>query len=253
MQIAAEKGTTDTMRCLQNCNVSLTDDAFLPCLRGRKLDNLRYFVESGCTVPEDACVLATMLSNRACLEFLHQRGFALTLLCSINASSGRLPMLQYLHEQSCHWDARCCAAAALCNHVDCLQYLHKNGCPWEENSIAAAIARRSWDCLWYALRHGCPSMFLLQLGLSVFVAGGYMYSLLGSDFSGEWYKTRMIHIALFVMASSSLLTILNENFGAYYPEYITPQTATKFASRFSFVGFLFGVYYLVQAYHATSK
>ncbi len=171
MKIAAEKGSTASMQCLQNCLIPLTDDALTPCLRGGKLDNLRYFVESGRTIPEDVCMHATRLSNRECLEFLHQRGFALTPMCSVLASNGRLTMLHYLHQHGCPWDAHCCTSAAEGNHLDCLQYLHENGCRWDESTLAAAMARRSWKCLWYALRHGCRRLFLLRLVAGVAVVG----------------------------------------------------------------------------------
>ena len=253
MQIAAEKGTTDTIRCLQNCNVPLTDDAFLPCLRGRKLDNLHYFVESGCTVPEDVCVLATMMSNRVCLEFLHQRGFSLTLLCTINASKGRLLMLLYLRESGCPWNASCCAKAAEGNHLDCLKYLHANGCPWGESTITAAIATGSWECLWYALRRGCSAHCILQLGLAGFVVVCYTHSILSNCCRGEWYKTRPMHIAIYLMASSNFLTMVIEKFSAYWTEYVNQQTATKFASRFSFVATVFSVVFFALSFLTPSE
>lgn len=253
MQIAAEKGTTDAMSCLQSCNVPLNDDAFLSCLRGCKLDNLRYFVESWCTVPENACMYATLESDRTCLEYLHQRGFALSLMCSINASSGRLPMLQYLHEQSYPWNAICCCFAAKGHHLDCLQYLHENGCPWGESTITAAIATGSWESLWHALRHGCSAHCILQLGLAGFVVVCYTHSLLSDCCRGEWYKIRPMHVAIYLMASSNFLTICIEKFSAYWTDYVDPQTATIFASRFSFVATVFSVVFFVLSFLTPSE
>jgi len=253
MKIAAQKGSTASMKCLQNCLIPLTDDALTPCLRGGKLDNLRYLVESGCNIPDDVCMYATILSNRECLAFLHQRGFSLTPLCSLFASNGRLTMLQYLHQHGCLWNARCCAMAAEGDHLDCLQYLHENGCPWDESTIAAAMARRSWKCLWYALRHGCPGLFLLRLGLGVFIVAGYAHSFLQNGLTGEWNKIQMLQVGTFLMSSASLLTLLNETFGAYYAEYIAPETGARISSLFSLISVLFGIYFLVRTFFTSSS
>jgi len=37
-------------------------------------------------------------------------------------------ILQYLHENGCPWDEKCCAVASSNGHLEVLKYLHENGC-----------------------------------------------------------------------------------------------------------------------------
>ena len=46
------------------------------------------------------------------------------------------------------------------------------------------------------------------------------------------------------MASSNFITMIIEKFSAYWTEFVDPETATKFASRFSFVATVFSVVFL---------
>ena len=72
------------------------------------------------------------------------------------AMTGRLDVLQYLHENGCPWDERTCWKAALGGHLDMLQYAHENGCPWDESTCYEAAKRGHLHVLMYAHENGCP-------------------------------------------------------------------------------------------------
>ena len=67
---------------------------------------VKYCVENGCPMDEDACLYA--------------------------AGEGHLDVLKYLHEHDCPWHSDACFYAHLFNHNDCLNYLIEQKCPhWE--------------------------------------------------------------------------------------------------------------------------
>jgi len=74
-----------------------------------RLGNLamvKYCVENGCPMYEDACMLA--------------------------ASEGHLDVLKYLHENDCPWDSWACSLAHRFNRIDCLNYLIEQKAPhWQ--------------------------------------------------------------------------------------------------------------------------
>jgi hypothetical protein len=64
---------------------------------------VKYCVDNGCPMDEDACTVA--------------------------ADKGHLDVLKYLHENDCPWDSRACFWARRNNHVDCLNYLIEQKAP----------------------------------------------------------------------------------------------------------------------------
>jgi len=67
---------------------------------------VKYCVENGCPMDEDACANA--------------------------AEEGHLDVLKYLHEHDCPWDSGACLYAHYRNRIDCLNYLIEQKCPeWE--------------------------------------------------------------------------------------------------------------------------
>jgi hypothetical protein len=67
---------------------------------------VKYCVDNGCPMNEDACAVA--------------------------ARVGHLHVLKYFHEFNCPWSSRACYFAHKYNHVDCLNYLIEQKCPgWE--------------------------------------------------------------------------------------------------------------------------
>jgi len=77
--------------------------------RQGNLEMVKYCVENGCPMYEDACYCA--------------------------ASEGHLDVLKYLHENDCPWDSGACLYAHYRNHIDCLNYLIEQKCPGFEDYI----------------------------------------------------------------------------------------------------------------------
>jgi hypothetical protein len=64
---------------------------------------VKYCVDNGCPMDEDACWFA--------------------------ANEGHVDVLKYLHEHDCPWDSWACYWAHRNNHNDCLNYLIEQKCP----------------------------------------------------------------------------------------------------------------------------
>jgi hypothetical protein len=64
---------------------------------------VKYCVENGCPMYEDACTVA--------------------------ADKGHLDVLKYLHENDCPWDSDACWCAHFHNRIDCLNYLIEQRAP----------------------------------------------------------------------------------------------------------------------------
>jgi hypothetical protein len=68
-----------------------------------------------------------------------------------------LDCLQYLHEQSCPWDARTTHAAAVAGKLDCLEFARERGCPWVvAQLLATPLTVKSRRCLEY-VREQAPA------------------------------------------------------------------------------------------------
>ena len=76
--------------------------------------------------------------------------------CSIAALNNQLACLKYLHENGCPWNENTCYNAAIFGHLDCLKYAHENGCPWDEDICSDTAYNGHLDCLKYAHENGCP-------------------------------------------------------------------------------------------------
>jgi ribosomal protein S8 len=156
---------------------------------------LKYAVEHGCPINEEACFkvshpnckeyLKDMMCFKhskdcieavkhgclKCLKIAHNNGAPwnqesdehrkvgipyILKTCAIAAEGGHLECLKYAHENGAPWDKDTCTLAASDGHLKCLQYAHENGCPWNEYTCAMAAAHGHLDCLKYAHENGCP-------------------------------------------------------------------------------------------------
>ena len=75
---------------------------------------VKYCVDNGCPMDEDACIVA--------------------------ASEGHLDVLKYLHENDCPWNTYACFSAHENNRIDCLNYLIEQKCPGFERFLPPAVA-----------------------------------------------------------------------------------------------------------------
>ena len=73
---------------------------------------VKYCVDNGCPMDEDACIVA--------------------------ASEGHLDVLKYLHENDCPWNTYACFSAHENNRIDCLNYLIEQKCPGFERYLPPA-------------------------------------------------------------------------------------------------------------------
>ena len=70
MDMAAGTGSIDALKCLRNCCVLWTKDTTKAAILARKVDMLRFLVDSGCELPDDPCRYAAMVSDLDCLTYL---------------------------------------------------------------------------------------------------------------------------------------------------------------------------------------
>lgn len=78
------------------------------------------------------------------------------LLAEYAASSGRLDLLQWVHENGYPWDHNTCSKAAEHGHLECLIYARQNGCGWNEQTTLLAAQNGHLNCLEYASENSCP-------------------------------------------------------------------------------------------------
>jgi hypothetical protein len=81
--------------------------------RQGNLAMVKYCVENGCPMDEDACTVA--------------------------ASAGHLDVLKYLHENDCPWNSRTCFWAHSYNRIDRLNYLIEQKCDEFEEYLPPAV------------------------------------------------------------------------------------------------------------------
>ena len=74
---------------------------------------VKYCVDNGCPMDEEACMVA--------------------------ASEGHLDVLKYLHENGCPWNWRPCYNAYENDRIDCLNYLIEQKCPGFEEYLPPAV------------------------------------------------------------------------------------------------------------------
>jgi len=118
---------------------------------------LKHAFRCGWAIPSHALNVAAGEGHIDCAKFLHQVcGKACTLETMLSAShSGKLALIQYLHEGGCPWDSEVCAKLASVGALDCLTYARQNGCPWDERTCAAAAGNGHLHCLEFAHVRGC--------------------------------------------------------------------------------------------------
>jgi hypothetical protein len=72
------------------------------------------------------------------------------------ASSGSIPLVEWLRTRSAPWDAQACARAARNGHLPMVQRLRANGCPWDSFTCYGATEGNHLELLQWARAHGCP-------------------------------------------------------------------------------------------------
>jgi len=99
-------------REVKNCDCDWRTIAF--AASQGNLAMVKYCVDNGCPMDEDACIVA--------------------------ASEGHLDVLKYLHENDCPWNTYACFSAHENNRIDCLNYLIEQKCPGFERFLPPAVA-----------------------------------------------------------------------------------------------------------------
>lgn len=72
------------------------------------------------------------------------------------ASSGSLPLVQFLRSRGCPWGGSVCASAVKGGHFKLLHWLFDNGCPLDASVCSAAAEGGCLDVLIWAREKGCP-------------------------------------------------------------------------------------------------
>jgi len=122
---------------------------------------LEWACSKGCPWDKLGCLLQAVgrghLETVKCIRRLctDERVWKDDQLCATAASAGRLPMLQFLHEQQCAWDAATCTKAAAQGHLDILVWARGQGCPWDADVANYAAGRGDLVMLHWARENGC--------------------------------------------------------------------------------------------------
>jgi hypothetical protein len=119
------------------------------------LDCLRYAVEHGCPLSNEAILSA--VADLPCLKYMHEeKGIALnTAVCAKAACFGGTGHLMYARERGAPWDARTCESAALCGQLANLRCAREHGCSWDAHTCEYAAMSGQLRTLCYAHEHGC--------------------------------------------------------------------------------------------------
>ena len=248
--VAAYSGSVEGLRRLMTFGYRSNDFSILSAISGQKLDNVRFLVDSGCTISPEACVMAAYQGDLSCLTFLHERGQELTALCARGAAlQGHLPCLVYLHSKGCHWDTHCCAKAAFGGHLNCLKFLHENGCPWNYHASTAAMMGGSWKCLWYIVRSGgnfnVPALMLVNIALLILS----IVATICKDRSKHTCSTMYSSDLLWIYNSIHCVIIVVRIYcNDYYTEYVSVNAREKFRICFLLVGLVLSPYCLYYMY-----
>lgn len=184
---AASSGNLDCLKCAQEHQETVADEAFKECIVKGHLNCLEYLQSIDPTVHlrhTYACTIAAECRQLRCLKFLHEHGYSLHYTTANAAvANDDLEMLEYLHEHGYHcmfqgcariaalkgyteclfflhehgypFNEDKCAWAAEGGHLHCLQFLREHGCPWDFRTCDVAIWRGHMDCLQYAIENGC--------------------------------------------------------------------------------------------------
>lgn len=77
--------------------------------------------------------------------------------CYEAAKRGHIDILKYAHENGCHWNGAC-AAAAEGDQFETLKWLRsqKPPCPWDTLTCYEATRKNHLKILKYARENGCP-------------------------------------------------------------------------------------------------
>jgi hypothetical protein len=127
---AARKGSTETLRWLEEHGSAFTADTCEGAAAGGQLHVLQWLRDQGCEWKDSVCVAA--------------------------ASHGHLTALQWLLEQGCPWKLdKVCNAAAKSGSVETLEYLKQRGCQFTADTLFAAAWSKQVTACHYLLEQ-CP-------------------------------------------------------------------------------------------------
>jgi len=77
-------------------------------------------------------------------------------LMALAAQHGQLPILQWLRQNGCPWDAQTPCWAARGGHRDVLEWCHANDCPWDDFTSLWAAMDGDLPLLQWVIEQGCP-------------------------------------------------------------------------------------------------
>ena len=125
------------VKYLVGCEFSLTENSVLEAIKNENLEMVKTLCEFIANMPD-----ATRIT--------------LPLVCEEAAAKGSLPILSYLREQGCPWNANTFAGGAESGSLPILSYLRENGCPFDNRSQTAAVEQGHFHVTQWLTELGCP-------------------------------------------------------------------------------------------------
>jgi hypothetical protein len=121
-------------------------------IKAGSLDCLKFAIDQGYDIPEDALVQAVKHGRPACFRYLSSLQRVATFcnscnVCRVAAEGGHLDCLKIAVEECQMWRYNAMYCAAKGGHVACLEYLRTQGEAWNEGTCSAAARNGRIECL----------------------------------------------------------------------------------------------------------
>ena len=154
---AAYHGQIDMLKYFHSLGFKFRSQALVRAVNlVNSLACVKYLVNMGCPMKENATRTAALYGNLACLQYLHERGCPWDRYVTRFSASGQLACLIYAHRNGCPWDSSVTEEAVRDNQLACLQYAVLNGCPFDIHTFDVAVKSRSWRCAYFIFTHFSP-------------------------------------------------------------------------------------------------
>lgn len=156
---AVQGNCLESFKCLYEGDVCWEASVTTAAVSLERLDILRYLLDHGCGVTEEALLVAAKQGNSACLQCLHEHGVALTeavVNAAIEAAADNC--LCYALRQGCSFSDEACVLAGAKGYLQGLKCLHEHGASMTPAVVTAAVEAGKFECVAFAVMHGCEDL-----------------------------------------------------------------------------------------------
>jgi hypothetical protein len=155
---AAASGSILTLNFLKHGGFSFTETTALSAAAEGHQHVIEYLHAEGCPFDSSTYFLAAAGGHVHVLQRLRELGCAWDSaeLCTLAASRGLLPVLQWLRQQGAVFTEGDMVQAAMSGHTAVCEHLHTQQCSFDATACTVAVQRCQLGTLQWLLEHGCP-------------------------------------------------------------------------------------------------